>query len=154
MFWKRISSSIWGDGHPESHKTLALPSQNALPRAAHLYWPYAYIYIYIHITMPSRVQSNCHPQHLAQHRCLQKLQRLMLSDLKPIPQFLAAAVTSLPGAKQVWPGCSTKIHLNSLSHQKQRLNSMAIHLLFGLVACPSCLLASLCGFATLLPSGC
>ena len=65
---------------------------------------------------------------------------------------VSAAVTSLPGA-QVWPGCSTKIHPNSLSHQKQKLNSMAIHLLFGLVACPSC--ASLCGFATqrLLSSG-
>ena len=111
-----------------------------------------HIYIYNYITIPLRVQSNCHSQHLAQHRCLQKLQRLMLSDLKPIPQFLAAAVTSLPGA-QVWPGCSTKIHPNSLSHQKQKLNSMAIHLLFGLVACPSC--ASLCGFATqrLLSSG-
>ena len=111
-----------------------------------------HIYIYNYITIPLRVQSNCHSQHLAQHRCLQKLQRLMLSDLKPIPQFLVAAVTSLPGA-QVWPGCSTKIHPNSLSHQKQKLNSMAIHLLFGLVACPSC--ASLCGFATqrLLSSG-
>ena len=40
MFWKQISSSIWGDErHPESHKTLALRSQNALPRAAHPSWP-------------------------------------------------------------------------------------------------------------------
>ena len=58
---------------------------------------YIYIYNYYIITIPFRVQPNCHSQHLAQHRCLQKLQRLMLSDLKPIPQFLAAAVTSLAG---------------------------------------------------------
>ena len=42
MFWKQISSSIWGDGrHPE-----ALRSQNALPRAAHPSWPYYHEYYF------------------------------------------------------------------------------------------------------------
>ena len=44
---KEKSSSICPTGrHGESHKTLALRSQNALSRAAHPSWPYIYYIIY------------------------------------------------------------------------------------------------------------
>ena len=40
---KKTSSVCPNERHGESHKTLALRSQNALSRAAHPSWPYHYI---------------------------------------------------------------------------------------------------------------
>ena len=46
---KNSSSVCPNERHGESHKTLALRSQNALSRAAHRSWQYIYIYMYVNV---------------------------------------------------------------------------------------------------------